>query len=125
MSYYESVLITRQELGDKEIKKIIDNLTNVLKKNKAIVVSTELWGLRPLAYKIAKNKKGHYVMHQIEGDGESIKELERNMRIDENIIRYLSFKIDQVSEKPSIMIKKTFEPTQEEVKKYKKSVEEK
>ena len=116
MSYYESVLITRQELGDKEIKKIIDNLTNVLKKNKAIVVSTELWGLRPLAYKIAKNKKGHYVMLQIVGDGESIKELERNMRIDENIIRYLSLKIDNVSEKPSIMIKKTFESSKEEVK---------
>tara|TARA_Y100000815_G_C13174755_1_gene437012 strand:+ start:320 stop:679 length:360 start_codon:yes stop_codon:yes gene_type:complete len=116
MSYYESVLITRQELGDKEIKKIIDNLTNVLKKNKAIVVSTEFWGLRPLAYKIEKNKKGHYVMLQIEGDGESIKELERNMRIDENIIRYLSLKIDNVSEKPSIMMKKTFESSKEEVK---------
>ena len=116
MSYYESVLITRQELGDKEIKKIIDNLTNVLKKNKAIVVSTEFWGLRPLAYKIEKNKKGHYVMLQIEGDGESIKELERNMRIDENIIRYLSLKIDNISEKPSIMMKKTFESSKEEVK---------
>jgi len=125
MSYYESILIARQELGDKEIEKIIDNLTNVLKKNKAIVVSTELWGLRPLAYKIEKNKKGHYVMLQIEGDGESIREFERNMRIDENIIRYLSFKIDKVSEKPSIMIKKTFESSQEEVKKNNKSVKEK
>ena len=125
MSYYESILIARQELGDKEIEKIIDNLTNVLKKNKAIVVSTELWGLRPLAYKIEKNKKGHYVMLQIEGDGESIREFERNMRIDENIIRYLSFKIDKVSENPSIMMKKTFESSQEEVKKNNKSVKEK
>ena len=116
MSYYESVLIARQELGDKEIEKIIDNLTNILKKNKAIVISTELWGLRPLAYKIEKNKKGHYVMFQIEGDGESIKELERNMRIDENIIRYLSLKIDKLSEKPSIMMKKAFESPRVEVK---------
>jgi len=116
MSYYESVLIARQELGDKEIEKIIHNLTNILKKNKAIVISTELWGLRPLAYKIEKNKKGHYVMFQIEGDGESIKELERNMRIDENIIRYLSLKIDKLSEKPSIMMKKAFESPRVEVK---------
>ena len=64
-------------------------------------------------------------MLQIEGDGESIREFERNMRIDENIIRYLSFKIDKVSEKPSIMIKKTFESSQEEVKKNNKSVKEK
>lgn len=125
MSYYESVLIARQDLGDKEIEKIIDSLTNILKKNKATVVSTELWGLRPLAYKIEKNKKGHYVMLQIEGDGESIKELERNMRIDENIIRYLSLKIDKVSEKPSIMMKKTFESSKEEIKENKVSVEKK
>ena len=55
-------------------------------------------------------------MLQIEGDGEAIKELERNMRIDENIIRYLSLKIDNVSEKPSIMMKKTFESSKEVVK---------
>ena len=57
MSYYESVFITRQELGEKEIKSIIDNLTGVLKKNNASVLYTEMWGLRNLAYKIKKNKK--------------------------------------------------------------------
>ena len=72
-------------------------------------MSTEFWGLRNLAYKIEKNKKGHYVMMQIEGSGKAIEELERNMRIDENIIRYLSLKIDKISDIPSIMVKKPLE----------------
>ena len=110
MSYYENVFITRQELGDKDINGVISNLTAILKKSNASVMHTEMWGLRNLAYKIDKNKKGHYVMLQIEGDGAAIKELERNMRIDENIIRFLSLKIDSISQEPSIMVKKTFEP---------------
>ena len=109
MSYYESVFITRQELGDKEIEKLIQSLKKVLEKNEASIVSTEFWGLRNLAYKIEKNKKGHYVMIQIEGSGKAIEELERNMRIDENIIRYLSLKIDKISDIPSIMVKKPLE----------------
>ena len=110
MSYYENVFITRQELGDKDINGVISNLTAILKKSNASVMHTEMWGLRNLAYKIDKNKKGQYVMLQIEGDGAAIKELERNMRIDENIIRFLSLKIDSISQEPSIMVKKTFEP---------------
>ena len=110
MSYYENVFITRQELGDKDIDGVISNLTAILKKSNDSVMHTEMWGLRNLAYKIDKNKKGHYVMLQIEGDGAAIKELERNMRIDENIIRFLSLKIDSISQEPSIMMKKTFEP---------------
>ena len=110
MSYYENVFITPQELGDKDIDGVISNLTAILKKSNASVMHTEMWGLRNLAYKIDKNKKGHYVMLQIEGDGAAIKELERNMRIDENIIRFLSLKIDSISQEPSIMMKKTFEP---------------
>ena len=110
MSYYENVFITRQELGDKDINGVISNLTAILKKSNASVMHTEMWGLRNLAYKINKNKKGHYIMLQIEGDGAAIKELERNMRIDENIIRFLSLKIDSISQEPSIMMKKTFEP---------------
>ena len=110
MSYYENVFITRQELGDKDINGVISNLTGILKKSNASVMHTEMWGLRNLAYKIDKNKKGHYVMLQNEADGAAIKELERNMRIDENIIRFLSLKIDSISQEPSIMMKKTFEP---------------
>jgi len=109
MAFYENIFIARQELGDKEIEKTIENYKNILEKNKANLVDTELWGLRNLAYKIEKNKKGHYVVLKIDGNGQAIHELERNMRIDENIIRYLSFKTDSINTKPSILAKKPHE----------------
>ena len=109
MAFYESIFITRQELGEKEIEKTIENFKNILEKNSANLVDTELWGLRNLAYKIEKNKKGNYVVLKISGDGQAIHELERNMRIDENIIRYLSIKTDGINAEPSILAKKVHE----------------
>ena len=109
MAFYETIFITRQELGDKEIDKTIKSFKDILKKNNANLVDTESWGLRNLAYKIEKNKKGHYVVLKIDGNGPAIHELERNMRIDENIIRYLSLKTDSINTKPSILAKKAQE----------------
>ena len=109
MAFYENIFIARQELGDKEIKRTIEILKKILEKNKANLLDTELWGLRNLAYKIEKNKKGHYVVLKIDGNGQAIHELERNMRIDENIIRYLSLKTDSINTEPSILAKKTHE----------------
>ena len=109
MAFYETIFITRQELGDKEIDKAIKSFKNILEKNNANLIDTELWGLRNLAYKIEKNKKGHYVVLKIDGNGPAIHELERNMRIDENIIRYLSLKTDSINTEPSILAKKAQE----------------
>jgi small subunit ribosomal protein S6 len=109
MAFYETIFITRQELGDKEIDKTIKSFKDILEKNNANLVDTESWGLRNLAYKIEKNKKGHYVVLKIDGNGPAIHELERNMRIDENIIRYLSLKTDSINTEPSILAKKAQE----------------
>ena len=109
MAFYESIFIARQELGDKEIENTIDNFKKILEKNNANLVDTESWGLRNLAYKIEKNKKGHYMVLKIDGNGDAIQELERNMRIDENIIRYLSLKTEGINNEPSILAKKNVE----------------
>ena len=109
MAFYESIFIARQELGEKEIEKTIEGFKGILEKNSADLVDTELWGLRNLAYKIEKNKKGHYIVLKISGNGQAIQELERNMRIDENIIRYLSIKTDSIITEPSILAKKAQE----------------
>ena len=105
MAFYESIFIARQELGDKELESTIDNFKKILEKNNANLVDTESWGLRNLAYKIEKNKKGHYMVLKIDGNGDAIQELERNMRIDENIIRYLSLKTEGINNEPSILAK--------------------
>lgn len=109
MAFYESIFIARQELGDKELANTIDNFKKILEKNNANLVDTESWGLRNLAYKIEKNKKGHYMVLKIDGNGDAIQELERNMRIDENIIRYLSLKTEGINNEPSILAKKNVE----------------
>ena len=109
MAFDESIFIARQELGDKELENTIDNFKKILEKNNANLVDTESWGLRNLAYKIEKNKKGHYMVLKIDGNGDAIQELERNMRIDENIIRYLSLKTEGINNEPSILAKKNVE----------------
>ena len=109
MAFYESIFIARQELGDKELENTIDNFKKILEKNNANLVDTESWGLRNLAYRIEKNKKGHYIVLKIDGNGDAIQELERNMRIDENIIRYLSLKTEGINNEPSILAKKNVE----------------
>ncbi len=109
MAFYESIFIARQELGDKELENIINNFKKILENNNANLVDTESWGLRNLAYKIEKNKKGHYMVLKIDGNGDAIQELERNMRIDENIIRYLSLKTESINNEPSILAKKNVE----------------
>jgi len=106
MAFYESIFIARQELTETDIDKTISNFKEILEKNKSKLVDIESWGLRNLAYRIEKNKKGHYIVLKIDGDGKAISELERNMRINENIIRYLSIKTREINKEPSILVKK-------------------
>ena len=109
MAFYESIFIARQELGEKDLENTVENFKKILENNNANLVDTESWGLRNLAYKIEKNKKGHYIVLKIDGNGLAIQELERNMRIDENVIRYLSLKTESINTEPSILAKKAKE----------------
>ena len=103
MAFYESIFIARQELGEKDLENTVENFKKILENNNANLVDTESWGLRNLAYKIEKNKKWHYIVLKIDGNGLAIQELERNMRIDENVIRYLSLKTESINTEPSIL----------------------
>lgn len=103
MAFYESVVITRPELTDTQIENLIDELSKIISNEKGKVVSIEKWGLRNLAYKINKNKKGHYFMMNLDTDPSAILEFERQMRINEDIIRFLTIRIDEISEEPSIL----------------------
>ena len=103
MAFYESVVITRPELTESQIENLINSLSKIISDEKGKVVKTENWGLRSLAYRIKKNKKGHYFMLNLDSDPSTIFEYERRMRINEDIIRFLTIKINEIDHKPSLL----------------------
>ena len=104
MALYESVIIGRQDLTSGQFETLIEKFISVLQSFKGEIKKRELWGLRNLAYKINKNRKGHYILLNIESSPEAILEYERLMRLDEDIIRFLTIKIKHIDEKPSPLI---------------------
>ena len=101
MTNYESVLIARQDLGASQVSSIVSDLSDVIKKEGGEVVRVDNWGLKNLAYRIKKNRKGHYVVMNIAAPAKAIAEFERIMRFNEDIIRYMTVKVDEFSEDSS------------------------
>ena len=101
MALYESVIIGRQDLTPGQFETLLDKFIAVIQSFKGEIKKRENWGIRNLAYKINKNRKGHYMLLNIDGPPEAIKEYERLMRLDEDIIRFLTIKIKSIDEKPS------------------------
>lgn len=101
MANYESVLIARQDLGASQVSSIVSDLSNVIKKEGGEIVRVDNWGLKNLAYRIKKNRKGHYVVMNIAAPAKAIAEFERIMRFNEDIIRYMTVKVDEFSEDSS------------------------
>ena len=97
MANYESVLIARQDLGASQVNSLVENLSSVLKKEGGEVVRVDNWGLKNLAYRIKKNRKGHYVILNIAAPASAIAEYERVMRVNEDIIRYMTIKVEEFS----------------------------
>ncbi len=102
MSLYESVIIVRQDASAQQVEALADNFEDTIKKNGGSVKKRENWGLRTLAYKIKKNRKGHYFLFNIDAPSAAIHEMERLMRLNEDIIRYLTLSIAELDEDPSI-----------------------
>ena len=101
MPFYELVYIARQDLSPNEIDTLTDKFKSVLEENGGKLHSKEYWGLRTLAYKINKNAKGHYVLLNIDSPYPAVKELERVMGFNENVIRKGIFKLEIMPEKES------------------------
>ena len=101
MANYESVLIARQDLGASQVSNIVSVLSDIIKKEGGEVVRVDNWGLKNLAYRIKKNRKGHYVVMNIAAPANAIAEFERIMRFNEDIIRYMTVKVDEFSEDSS------------------------
>lgn len=95
MANYESVLIARQDLGAAQVNTLVSDLSEVIKKEGGEVVKVDNWGLKNLAYRIKKNRKGHYVLLNIVAPSSAISEYERLIRLNEDIIRYMTVKVDE------------------------------
>ena len=104
MALYESVIIGRQDLTTSQFETIVNEFISVIVSLKGTIQKKESWGLRNLAYKINKNRKGHYMLLNIDGPADAIVEYERLMRLHEDIIRFLTMRIKSVDEKPSPLI---------------------
>ena len=107
MRYYEHVFLMRQDLGPAQVDAVIDELKKVVEDKGGKVTKVEKWGLRPLAYKIGKNRKAHYVLFNLETPPEAVDELERIERISDDVIRFLTVRVDELEEGPSVMMRES------------------
>ena len=106
MALYEHVFLARQDLAQAQVDALAETATKIIEDNQGKVTKTETWGLRSLAYRIAKNRKAHYVMLEIDAPGHVVAELERQTQINEDIIRYMTVKVDEAEQGPSVMMRK-------------------
>tara|TARA_E500000331_G_scaffold48016_1_gene40900 strand:+ start:179 stop:541 length:363 start_codon:yes stop_codon:yes gene_type:complete len=112
MNLYEHTIIARQDFTKSQLDTLKTKYTNLITKNKGEIVKIEDWGLLSLAYKISKNNKGNYLHFKLKGNGTTISELEKNERIDKNLLRFLTVKVEKFD------LEKTYFP-QEENKNFK------
>ena len=106
MNLYEHTIIARQDTSPSQLKQIQEKYANLVEKFDGSVVKTENWGLLHLSYLIKKNRKGNYIHFKIKGSGKTILELEKNEKIDKNLLRYLTVKVKKFDLKTNYFEKK-------------------
>ncbi|MBA3897543.1 MAG: 30S ribosomal protein S6 [Sphingomonadaceae bacterium] len=106
MALYEHVFLARQDLAQAQVDTLAENATKIIEAGGGKVVKTETWGLRSLAYRIAKNRKAHYVMLEFDAAGAVVAELERQTSINEDVIRYMTVRVDAHEDGPSVQMRK-------------------
>ena len=104
MRLYESVFIARQDISTTQVESMADDFAGIITNAGGTIHKREYWGLRSLAYRIKKNRKGHYIMFNFETDGPTLKEYERIMGLNEDVLRFLNIRIEEVEEGPSIIM---------------------
>ncbi len=107
MALYEHVFIARQDATPQQVEALALQFAGIISAQGGKVTKTESWGLRNLTYKMNKNRKGHYVLMNIDAPAQAVHELERNQRISEEVLRYMTIRVEELEAGPSAMLRKS------------------
>ena len=105
MPYYESVFIARQDISAAQVEGLTETFEKVITDAGGAIAKRESWGLRTMAYKIKKNRKGHYVLLNLDAPAPAVHEMERQMRINEDVLRYMTVRVEELEEGPSAIMR--------------------
>ena len=114
MPIYETVFIARQDLSDAQVKDLTAATSKIITDAKGKITKTENWGLRTLAYRIKKNRKGHYVLIESNCPAPAIHEVERTLRLNEDVLRFMTVRLEQATDGPSVIMQKSSRDTGDE-----------
>ncbi|MFD1942841.1 30S ribosomal protein S6 [Paradevosia shaoguanensis] len=106
MALYEHIFLARQDVSAQQVEDLVNNLAEVLASGGGKVTKNEYWGLKSLSYRIKKNRKAHYTLLNIDAPSSAVAEMERQMSINEDILRYMTVRVDELEEGPSAMMQK-------------------
>ncbi len=106
MALYEHIFLARQDVSAQQVEEMTNALTEVLAAGGGKVTKNEYWGLKSLSYRIKKNRKAHYSLLNIDAPSAAVAEMERQMRINEDILRFMTVRVDELEEGPSAMMQK-------------------
>lgn len=106
MAFYEHVFLARQDVSGQRVDELVDHFKGVIEQNGGSVGKTESWGLRNLSFRINKNRKAYYTLMNIDAPHPAVSEMERQMRLNEDVLRYLTLRVDELEEEPSAQMQK-------------------
>jgi small subunit ribosomal protein S6 len=106
MALYEHIFLARQDVSPQQVEELTNQFTEVLSQNGGKVTKNEYWGLKSLSYRIKKNRKAHYSLLNIDAPHAAVAEMERQMGINEDILRFMTVRVDELEEGPSAMMQK-------------------
>ncbi|RFC66194.1 30S ribosomal protein S6 [Fulvimarina endophytica] len=106
MALYEHVFLARQDVSNSQVEQLVENLRGILEAGGGKVAKVENWGLKTLAYRMDKNRKAHYTLMNIDAPSAAVHEMERQMRFNEDILRFMTIRVEEHEEGPSAMMQK-------------------
>ena len=106
MAYYENIFIARQEISPAQVDALVEKFTGIVTEGGGTVTKKEYWGLRSLSYRMKKNRKAHYVLLNLDAPPAAVKELERNEGLDEDVLRFITVRVEALEEGQSAMMRR-------------------